>query len=466
MLLQALCVLTYRRISFRLVCVRFLFHHLRAVLFVTLLLSGGIGTPFPARAGERPLEIETGARRKVSMTASPFLSLKAGLSTPKQIGQRLVQESPATAPSQSLILGILGLKGPRMTFLAQNFKQPDISAEEIWHNTLFDSRTETGPSIRTASTGFLLDFFHFSLENQTSLPEADLPALTRTAFVAGTDTRAFPVPVDGFFSFRFNLQDTLEPLSLLRPPTALPVRSNSAFFAQNPVMLETAFSAYTHSFGPDLHLSLIGGYLEEMYGGFGGELLYRPFDSRFAVGAESWLAMKRDPLSALGTGFNGDRVLTGHLNGWYDLPAWDITLKGSLGQYLNTDTGGSLGFEKRFGLHALDAKLEGFVTLTDATDTDAFATALPPYNGLRLSVPLGGLPHVPHNTTIKAKLAPFGRDNGQRLDNPLPLYDLTEAFSTRHLADHWSEIKDTSNENKTWLSPLLGYNQAHKVEIQ
>ena len=215
------------------------------------------------------------------------------------------------------------------------------------------------------------------------------------------------------------------------------MRSNEDRFAARTIGLETNYISFTHSFRSDLHLSLLGGYLEEMYGGAGGEILYRPYKARWAIGAESWLALKRDPETMLNTGFNGDHLLTGHINGWYDLPMIDATLHAKAGRYLAEDFGATLALQKTF---RNGVQMEGFITVTDAADYDLFGGTTHAYNGLKLSVPLGGYKYAPENSHIKIKAAPFGRDTGQTLNNPLPLYELTEKFSERHMADYWDEI--------------------------
>ena len=215
------------------------------------------------------------------------------------------------------------------------------------------------------------------------------------------------------------------------------MRSNVDVFAERGLAIDESYIALTHSFKTDLHFSLISGYLEEMYAGIGGEILYRPFESRLALGAESWLAFKRDPYAPLNLGLNGDHLLTGHVNAWYDVPKMDFTLKARAGRYLAEDVGLTLGLEKNFDN---GAKLEGFTTITDQGDFDAFGGITHAYNGVRLTLPLGGFKYMPDGSEVRLRAEPFGRDAGQALENPLPLYELTEPFSYRHLAQHWADI--------------------------
>ena len=43
----------------------------------------------------------------------------------------------------------------------------------------------------------------------------------------------------------------------------------------------------------DIYAKLSGGLLEEMFGGVGGEVLYRPFNSTWGIGAELWRVRQR-----------------------------------------------------------------------------------------------------------------------------------------------------------------------------
>lgn len=174
-----------------------------------------------------------------------------------------------------------------------------------------------------------------------------------------------------------------------------------------------------------------------MYGGAGGEVLYRPFGKRFAIGLESWLALKRDPNSSLNNGFTGDSLLSGHVNGWYSFPKDALTVQASFGRYLAEDIGGSLSMRKSF---KNGAALEGFITVTDNADYDVFGGTTHAYHGVRLSLPLGNVKYIPEGSAATFDFSPLGRDTGQRIDAPLPLYETTERLSYEHIANHWRDI--------------------------
>jgi hypothetical protein len=287
---------------------------------------------------------------------------------------------------------------------------------------------------RYAEVWYGLKDFRLLLDQQISLSEEDHGLLTRTSLVAGSRRATNFGFLDSGYALRLNLHDNLDNIPELRPPALLPVRSNVDAFADNAFAIDELYTSFTHSFKSDLHLSLIGGYLEEMYGGFGGELLYRPFGPRYAFSIELWEALKRDPATPLNLGFNGDHLLSGHINAWYDIPELDLTLHAKAGRYLAEDVGGTFALKKRF---QNGASLEGFVTVTNNADYDLFGGTTHAYNGIRLKLPLGGYKYIPDGSAIRFRAEPFGRDTGQSIDNPIPLYEVTEPFSYGHMIRHW-----------------------------
>jgi hypothetical protein len=387
------------------------------------------------------------------------LKLDPFRSTPGQFGQaaihmanyggRQIEEFEITPT-------IMGLRGPKVRLMRKDFEKALIkhqgSAEEIWRHASFvsDDPVTFTKNRRPTEARFKLGDARLVLEEQMSLSEEDSGVLTRTSLIAGRRrVQAFGF-LDSGIALRLNLYNNLDDMHEVRLPILLPVRSDVDQFAENLISLDEFYTAFTHSFRSDLHLSLIGGYLEEMYGGFGGEILYRPFGPRYAFSAELWEALKRGPSTALNLGFNGDHLLTGYLNAWYDIPKADLTLHAKIGRYLAEDFGGTFSLQKKF---KNGATLEGFITVTNEADLDVFGGTTHARNGVRLTLPLGGQKYIPDNTAIKFRAEPFGRDTGQSLENPVPLYETTEAFSYSHMIQNWDDILPRKNPAKEKFGP-------------
>jgi hypothetical protein len=370
-------------------------------------------------------------------------SLRTGASAPQQIGSasyKIFDESGANIRQAKITPTIMGLSGPSVSLMRRDLQQARHgrgSAQEIWRGALFGAENENLSGARSQNV-----FYPVSLESQVSLAEDDSGILHRTSIKGGRRAPVFFGILDSGMALRLNLGNNIGPRTT-PPANTLPVRSDVERFAERRLGLDESWLAWTHSFRSDLHAVLLGGYLEEMYAGLGGEILYRPFQSRFALGGESWLAMRRNADTPFNLGLRGDRAWTGHLNFYYDLPGDDITLTAQAGRYLGGDNGLRLGLLKHF---ENGTRLESFVTLSDQSDTDIFGGTVSAGGGLRLSLPLGGYKYMPRDAKIHLRAEPFARDAGQSLESPLPLYELTEPFSYRHLQTRWRDI--AQNENK------------------
>lgn len=381
--------------------------------------------------------------------ARTHLALNTRTAAPYQFGQAAKHMSNHAGPAvEELIITptLNGLKGTPIKLLRKDMMRAaalkEGSADEIWQNVEFETQSKNHIENNTprgkndGNTPFHHTLY-FDLDQQLSLSEEDTGVLNRTSLIAGfKGARLFGL-FDQDMALRLNLADNLNRITDLRPRSPLPVRSDVDLFARRTLSLERSTLNFTHSFKPDLHLALMGGYLEEMYGGFGGEILYRPFKSRFAAGIELWQAFKRDPYTDLNTGFTGDRLLTGHLKAWYDIPGQDMTVGAEFGRYLAEDVGGGITLSKRF---KNGVSVEGFITMTDTSDFDLFGDQTHINHGIRLNVPFGGYKYLPRNTRIKARLEPFGRDIGQKIQVGTSLYERTEPLSYAHIARHWDEI--------------------------
>ena len=87
------------------------------------------------------------------------------------------------------------------------------------------------------------------------------------------------------------------------------------------------------------------GLLEEMFGGIGGEILYRPFNKRISFGLTAHRVRQRDYDQRFS--FREYKTTTGHVGIYYDFPK-DISAQVLVGKYLAGDKGASLDLSRRF----------------------------------------------------------------------------------------------------------------------
>jgi len=164
------------------------------------------------------------------------------------------------------------------------------------------------------------------------------------------------------------------------------------------------------------------GFYEEMYRGFGGQILYMPKDSRWAAdltadalqqrGVKGWFD-KRDyqTVTALGA-----------LH--YRLP-YDITATARAGRFLARDEGIRFEFKRRF---PSGVEIGAWYTKTNGHDITSPGTPSSPYNdkGVFLSVPLNIMLPFDSQAVAGVGIAPWTRDVGQMVASPGDLYDLFE----------------------------------------
>ncbi len=314
-----------------------------------------------------------------------------------------------------------------------------ISPQEVWENTEFvvSDTKNTEADIFIHSRGINVDkIFRLALENQLSLSEEHRGALYRTsAFVEAQGSPFLGFIVGG--ALRLNIKDNLDDVNLA---FLSPFLQSSGSFANKRISLENAYLGYAHSFTPSVHGLVLSGYFEERYAGMGGEILYRPPSSRFAVGAEAWLLAPREANTTLNASLIEDsRIFTGYLNGWYDLPYHDITLNAKAGKYNEGDVGISLGLQRLFDN---GATLNGSIALSRETDLDPFGGTTHAFHSINLTLPIGSLPIIPSGSEIRTRIEPIDRITAQTIHPPIRLFDLTENFTLDHLARHWNTIMD------------------------
>lgn len=399
-----------------------------------------------ARANARQQKIRLYNTDMIDQSVSANLVLSEHSSTPRQIGhalRHLGNNTTDTATKQTLALHHKGLRGPDVQIIRRDFENAVLSngsAEEIWHDASFKTKDliKSKPKfdVKNLSIKFILD-------NRLSLTEDDFAPLYRSsAIIEAQYNPAFGL-ITGV-SGKMNIKNNLEGISTLRqltniinPSNNQIGRSNIEEFASQRFTLERSYGAWLKSINPNLHFGLTGGLLEEMFGGLGGEILYRPFGKTFAVGAELWQVSPRDPETTLALGRYDDIRTTGHVNLWYEAPNKNTTFYARLGRYLAEDTGATLGVKTTF---KNGTSLDAFITGSNQSDRDVFGGATDLYSGVRFNMPLGNIPYIPDGSEARFQIGQIGRDTGQSLDKPIDLFEFTEPMSYRHLSQNWTDL--------------------------
>jgi len=214
---------------------------------------------------------------------------------------------------------------------------------------------------------------------------------------------------------------------------------------QNNIMrmkLDYIFSPYK-----DIYARLDAGLLEEMFGGVGGEILYRPFDKTWAVGLSFHRVKQRDfkqkfgflkgPRTGVGTKGMKYEVETGHLEIYKEFPSQGVIAQVMAGKFLAGDKGATLDVSRRF---STGLRLGFFFTLTDATKEEFGEGTFD--KGIYFQIP-----HDLFFTNFSTGQVFFGihpltRDGGALLVQHHSLYSITGNTAKYEIERDWDDIID------------------------
>lgn len=229
------------------------------------------------------------------------------------------------------------------------------------------------------------------------------------------------------------------------------VRTMFRAYAEEPVRLNRLQLTWFEQPAEAIYTQVYGGYLESMFAGVGGEVLYRPLGKNWALGLDANLISQRDPDSWFGVysedyfyydNYNPNECAskpwkcqayvlsqgtTGHITGYY-MPKWALfestLFKVSMGKFLGEDIGARVDFSKQFKSGVI---VGAYATLTDLTEEEYGEGS---YNkGFYVSVPFDLMTVKPSTNRAKISWQPITRDGGQMLNKQYSLFDQTDARS-------------------------------------
>ncbi|WP_051330672.1 YjbH domain-containing protein [Niveispirillum irakense] len=197
------------------------------------------------------------------------------------------------------------------------------------------------------------------------------------------------------------------------------VRSDiKEYLAEGTTALTHAQLDYNFTIAQGWYGHLYGGLLDEMFGGVGGEVLYRPFGRNWAVGADLNWVRQRDYNQWFD--FRNYDTLTGHLTGYYYIDRLDLNTQVSVGRYLAKDVGATFNISRTFDS---GITVGAFATFTDVSSRDFGEGSFD--KGIYISIPLDQL----YVRSVRGSMGwgwrPLVRDGGQMLGVRGPLISTT-----------------------------------------
>ena len=175
------------------------------------------------------------------------------------------------------------------------------------------------------------------------------------------------------------------------------------------------------------------GIFESMYGGVSGEVLYKPIDSRLAVGLDINYVKQRD-YDQLFT-FRDYTATTGHLTFYYEAPIKNVLVKLSGGQYLAEDKGATLDLSRKFDTGVV---LGAWATKTNVSSEDFGEGSFD--KGLYIKFPLDLFFVESRKDSLMASWRPLTRDGGQKVMVGNRLYSHVSDNDLGQMSSGWGEF--------------------------
>ena len=233
-----------------------------------------------------------------------------------------------------------------------------------------------------------------------------------------------------------NLLDNFDKFRYDAPSNLPRVRTNiREYLTSSDVVLENLQYTYTKRMDRDLYAMGYIGLLESMYGGAGGEVLYRPHGDNWALGVDAnWVRQRgfRQDFS-----FREYSTWTGHMTGYLQTGFYNVLAKGSVGRYLAGDYGATLDLSRRFNN---GITIGGWATQTNVSSEEFGEGSFD--KGVYFTFPFDAF--FARSTTSTGTIAwnPLTRDGGARLARYYQLYDMTQAADMDHFNDGFSSLRE------------------------
>lgn len=246
-------------------------------------------------------------------------------------------------------------------------------------------------------------------------------------------TKNFTLDAD----FSYGVTDNMDELKLASDSILPHVRTEIVqYLKQGRGFTVDSFQAnYFSSIGNDIYTKISAGYFEQMFGGVGGEVLYRPFYKPWAIGAELWRVKQRDFDGSFN--FIDYQTTTGFINFFYEHPGSQILFKLKGGRFLAKDSGVNLDFSRRFksGLN-----MGVYFSLTDISREEFGEGSFD--KGFYFFIPIETFFSNYSSGHTGFGLRPVQRDGAAVLYHSYDLFGITDQASYDHILRDWDDLYD------------------------
>ncbi|MEM9045530.1 MAG: YjbH domain-containing protein [Pseudomonadota bacterium] len=214
------------------------------------------------------------------------------------------------------------------------------------------------------------------------------------------------------------------------------VRSDFADFLRDgkPALLRFT-GDYVTKLDDDIYGRLSGGFFERQFGGFGGEILWKPANQSWGLGADVYYARQRTTETLFD--FQDYDIVTGHASVYWDTGFYGLFGQIDAGRYLAGDYGATITVKRRF---SNGWEIGGFATFTDVPFDEFGEGSFD--KGLFVTIPFNWFLPIETRTEFSTTLRPLTRDGGQRLEVANRLYPTVEDFDRQALRANWGSFWD------------------------
>jgi hypothetical protein len=176
------------------------------------------------------------------------------------------------------------------------------------------------------------------------------------------------------------------------------------------------------------------GYIERMFAGVSGEVLWKPPDQSWGLGLELNYVAQRN-FDNLGFGFYDYQVAMGLASFYWDTGYQGLEVQLDAGRYLAGDWGGTVTVTRRF---ANGWAVGAYATKTNVSAEDFGEGSFD--KGVSISIPFRWT--VPFETRARNDLAltSVSRDGGAKLDVANRLYPIVRDADRNRLKQNWGSF--------------------------
>ena len=217
--------------------------------------------------------------------------------------------------------------------------------------------------------------------------------------------------------------------------TLPPVRSDTPlYYAGYTPKLAQATVDYLFKLNEDWYARGTVGYIERMFAGVGGEILWKPVNQSWGLGADlNWVAQRNTGNLAFDE-FDYD-VVTGQASFYWDTGYHGLELELDAGRYLAGDWGGTITVTRQF---ANGWSVGAYATKTNVSAEDFGEGSFD--KGVMISIPFRWT--VPFETQARNSigLQSVSRDGGAKLDISNRLYPIVRDYVRGRLKQNWGSF--------------------------